>query len=277
MRARGRPARLVRARLAELAPARRKPNNHEGEWDLTELSGKVALVTGASKGIGRATALSLAREGADIVAAARSGDLLGALRGEVEALGRRCLAQPCDVTQREQCERLVRQAAEALGGIDILVNNAGVGYSGAVIDSDPDEAERMLKVNVLGVYLMTRAVLPAMIQRGGGDIVNLGSVAGVKYSPNFAVYSATKFAVRALSEALRNEVQAHNIRVTLVHPGMTRTAFYDSFAEKGAPIPVDKGALLEPDDVADAIRYAVSQPSGVALNEVTIRPNWQER
>lgn len=237
----------------------------------------MALITGASKGIGRATALSLAREGADVVATARSADLLESLEEEIGNLGRRCLAQPSDVSRREECERSVERAVAAFGGIDILVNDAGVGYSGSVVDSDPEEAERMVRVNVLGVYLMTRAVLPVMIGRGGGDIVNLGSVAGVKYSPNFAVYSATKFAVRALSEALRNEVQAHNIRVTLVHPGMTRTAFYDSFAQKGAPIPVDQGKLLKPDDVADAIRYAVSRPPGVALNEVTIRPNWQVR
>lgn len=211
------------------------------------------------------------------MAAATSADLLEALHNEIETLGRRCLAQPCDVTQREECQHLVDQAVEAFGSIDILVNNAGVGYSGAIVDSDPNEVERMLLVNVLGVYLMTRAVLPVMIQRGGGDIVNVGSVAGVKYSPNFAMYSATKFAVRAFSEALRNEVQTHDVRVTLVHPGMTDTALYDSFSQKGAPIPVDQGALLKPEDVADAIRYAVSRPRGVALNEVTVRPNWQVR
>jgi NADP-dependent 3-hydroxy acid dehydrogenase YdfG len=244
---------------------------------MAALNGKSALVTGASKGIGRATALSLAREGADVVACATSGDLLEALKEEIELLGRRCLAQPCDVTQREECEHAARQAVTSFGRLDILVNSAGIGYSGAIVDSDPEDVELMLRVNVLGVYLMTRAVLPSMIQRGHGDIVNLGSVAGVKYSPNFAAYSATKFAVRAFSEALRNEVQSHNIRVTLVHPGMTDTAFYDSFADKGAPIPIDQGTLLKPEDIADAIRYAVSLPPGVALNELTVRPSWQKR
>jgi NADP-dependent 3-hydroxy acid dehydrogenase YdfG len=221
--------------------------------------------------------MALARNGADIVAAARTADLLEALQEEIEALGRQCVAQPCDVTNREACELLVEQAIETFGRIDILVNNAGVGYSGPIVESDPNEAEQMVRVNILGVYLMTRAVLPGMIRRGAGDIVNIGSVAGVKYSPNFAIYSATKFAVRALSEALRNEAQASGIRVTLIHPGMTRTAFYDSFARKGAPIPVDTSTLLEPEDVADAILYAVSLPANVALNQVTIRPNWQER
>ena len=135
----------------------------------------------------------------------------------------------------------------------------------------------MVEVNVLGVYHMTRALLPAMISQGGGDIVNLGSVAGVKYSPNFAVYSATKFAVRAFSEALRNEVQASGIRVTLMQPGMTRTPFFESFAQGGAPVPLDQGDILRPEDIAEAIHYAVTRPEGVAVNELTIRPTWQER
>jgi clavulanate-9-aldehyde reductase len=246
------------------------------EQTLEELDGKVALVTGASKGIGRATSLALARQGADVVASARSADLLEVLRQEIEVLGSRCMVRHCDVTDRDECESLVERSVEAFGKIDILINNAGIGYSGAVAGSDPGEMERMLLVNVLGVYLMTRSVLPVMIEQGG-DVVNLGSVAGVKYSPNFAMYSATKLAVRAFSEALRNEVQSHNIRVTLVNPGMTRTSFYDSFSKKGAPIPVDRGTLLEPEDIADAILYAVSRPPDVAVNEVTVRPKWQER
>jgi NADP-dependent 3-hydroxy acid dehydrogenase YdfG len=157
------------------------------------------------------------------------------------------------------------------------VNNAGVGFSGKIVNSDPKEAEQMVKVNILGVYYMTRLVLPSMIEQGRGDIVNIGSVAGLKYSPNFAIYSATKFAVRAFSEALRNEVQQYNIRVTLVHPGMTKTAFFDSFTKGGSPVPVDKGEILRPEHIADAIHLALTRPDGSALNEITVRPTWQER
>jgi NADP-dependent 3-hydroxy acid dehydrogenase YdfG len=135
----------------------------------------------------------------------------------------------------------------------------------------------MVRVNVMGVYHMTRSVLPAMIDQQGGDIVNLGSVAGLKYSPNFAIYSATKFAVRAFSEALRNEVQGDNIRVTLIHPGMTQTPFFDSFAKGGSPVPLDKGKILDPEDIANAIHFAVTRPHGVSINELTVRPTWQER
>ncbi len=132
-------------------------------------------------------------------------------------------------------------------------------------------------VNVLGVYYMTRAVLPSMIEQQCGDIINIGSVAGLKYSPNFAMYSATKFAVRAFSEALRNEVQDHNIRVTLIHPGMTKTPFFDSFTQGGSPVPLDKGEILKPEDIANAVHFALTRPEGVSLNEVTVRPTWQER
>jgi NADP-dependent 3-hydroxy acid dehydrogenase YdfG len=244
---------------------------------MNSLRARVALVTGASKGIGRATALRLAQDGANMVIAATSNDLLQKVKGEIEGLGAESIAVRCDVTHLSECEDLVQQALNRFGHIDILVNNAGVGFSGKIVDSDPKEAEQMVKVNILGVYYMTRLVLSSMIEQGRGDIVNIGSVAGLKYSPNFAIYSATKFAVRAFSEALRNEVQGHNIRVTLIHPGMTRTAFFDSFTKGGSPVPVDKGEILRPEHIADAIHLALTRPDGVALNEVTVRPNWQER
>jgi NADP-dependent 3-hydroxy acid dehydrogenase YdfG len=244
---------------------------------MNSLRARVALVTGASKGIGRATALRLAQDGANMVIAATSNDLIEKVKGELEGLGAESIAVRCDVTHLSECEDLIQQALNRFGHIDILVNNAGVGFSGKIVNSDPKEAEQMVKVNILGVYYMTRLVLPSMIEQGRGDIVNIGSVAGLKYSPNFAIYSATKFAVRAFSEALRNEVQQYNIRVTLVHPGMTKTAFFDSFTKGGSPVPVDKGEILRPEHIADAIHLALTRPDGSALNEITVRPTWQER
>jgi NADP-dependent 3-hydroxy acid dehydrogenase YdfG len=123
---------------------------------------------------------------------------------------------------------------------------------------------------------MTRQVLPHMIQHRSGDIVNIGSIAGIKYSPGFAVYSATKFALRAFTEALRNEVQDNDIRVALINPGITKTSFYNSFSKEKSPVPVE-GEMLSPEDIANAIYFMLTQPKGVALNEITIRPNWQER
>jgi len=244
---------------------------------MIPLKGKVALITGASKGIGRASALRLAESGANIVIGATSVDLLETLSRDITSLGVESLAERCDVTRLPDCEGLVKHVLERFGKIDILVNNAGVGFSGKIVDSDAKQAEQMVMVNILGVYYMTRAVLPYMMEQQSGDIINIGSVAGLKYSPNFAMYSATKFAVRAFSEALRNEVQGHNIRVTLVHPGMTKTAFFDSFTQGGSPIPFDKGDILKPEDIANAIHFALTRPQGISLNEVTVRPTWQER
>lgn len=245
--------------------------------DVKSLKGKVALVTGASKGIGHATAMRLAEDGVAVVLTATSIDLLESLKKEIETRGGESLALRCDVTKLAECEELVRQSLLRFGKIDILVNNAGVGYSGKIIESEPDKVQQMVMVNILGVYYMTRSVLPSMMALRKGDIINIGSVAGIKYSPRFAIYSATKFAVRAFSEALRNEVQEHNIRVTLVHPGMTQTAFFESFARGGSPVPLDKGDILRPEDIANTIHFALTRPDGVALNEVTVRPTWQER
>ncbi|MCK4831045.1 SDR family oxidoreductase, partial [bacterium] len=239
--------------------------------------GRVALITGASKGIGKAVAKKLAKHGASIAAAATNKGLLENLVQELVDSGVECIALPCDVSRLQDCEHFVQKILSRFEKIDILVNSAGVGYSGKIVESNPVEVDKMIKVNVLGVYYMTRSVLPGMIKHRNGDVVNIGSVAGIKYSPNFAIYSATKFAVRAFSEALRNEVQCHHIRVTLIHPGMTKTPFFDSFSKGGSPIPVDKGDILRPEDIASAIYFALTRPDGVALNELTVRPTWQER
>lgn len=244
---------------------------------MKSLKGKVALVTGGTKGIGRAIALRLAKDGVNMVVGATRVDLLKTLKEELKGVGVECLGKRCDVSSLSDCENLVHDGLDMFGKIEILVNNAGVGFSDKIVESDPGEADQMVKVNVLGVYYMTRSVLPSMIERRAGDIINIGSVAGLKYSPNFALYSATKFAVRAFSEALRNEVQGYNIRVTLIHPGMTKTAFFDSFTRGGTPVPFDKGEILKPEDIANAIHFALTRPKGVSLNELTVRPTWQER
>ena len=244
---------------------------------MTELTGKVALVTGASKGIGRETALRLAKEGADLVLGATSIDLLDQLSAEIGQYDVQSLAERCDVVKLGDCQRLVEHALDKFGRIDVLVNNAGVGYAGRVVDLNPELAERMVNINLLGMFYITRSVLPTMIAQGSGDIVNMGSVAGLKYSPNFAMYSATKFAVRAFTEGLRNEVQEHDIRVTLINPGMVNTDLMTSFNRNGSTFSTDKGEILKPEIIADAIHFAVTRPRGVALNEMTVRPTWQER
>lgn len=241
------------------------------------LKGKVAVVTGASKGIGRATALRLAHDGAELVIGATSVALLDSVAREVEAAGTQVVARHCDVALQADCKALADNALDKFGKIDVLINNAGIGFSGNVIALASEDAEKMVRVNILGVYYMTQAVLPTMIAHNGGDIVNIGSVAGLKYSPGFSLYSATKFAVRAFSEGLRNEVQQHNIRVTTVHPGMVATNFFDTFSRGGISPPTGKGDLLRPEDVAESIHFVLTRPRSVALNELTVRPYWQER
>lgn len=244
---------------------------------MTSLQGKVAVVTGASKGIGRAAALRLAQEHVRIAGCATRAELLAELKDRIDATGAECMVQQCDVADWHSCEHLVRSVRERYGRIDILVNNAGIGFSGKVVDLEPEDAERMVRINILGVYHMARAVLPLMIEQNCGDIVNVGSVAGLKYSPGFALYSATKFAVRAFSEGLRNETQPHNIRVITVHPGMVNTNFFDTFTRDGSPLPVEKERLLKAEDIAETIHFALSRPDTVGLNELTVRPSWQER
>ena len=196
---------------------------------------------------------------------------------EAESFGAKVLTGYCDVAERADCRALVESAVSEFGKIDILINNAGIGYSGKVVDLTPEEAEKMVRVNILGVYYLTHAVLPSMIAQNSGDIINIGSVAALKYSPGFALYSATKFAVKAFSEGLRNEVQGHNIRVTTVHPGMVSTNFFNSFSRGGIQPPTDKGDLLKPEDIAENIHFVLTRPRSLSLNELTVRPSWQER
>jgi NADP-dependent 3-hydroxy acid dehydrogenase YdfG len=244
---------------------------------MVALKGKSVLITGASKGIGRATALRLVREGACLALCATSADLLETLKGEIEGQGGEVLARRCDVSRLAECERMVASAIGRFGRIDVLINNAGIGYSGSVADSDPQEIAHMVQVNFLGPYYMTRTVLPHMTANRQGDIVNIASVAGLKYSPHFAMYSATKFAVRAFSEGLRNEVQQHGIRVTTVHPGMVETHFFDAFKRGGVTPPQGPGDILRAEDIAEAVLFALTRPERVAVNEMTVRPYWQER
>ena len=241
------------------------------------LKGKVAVISGASKGIGRATVLRLAQDGVDIAIGATSRELLESVSKEAESFGVQVLTGYCDVAKEADCRTLVESALNQFGKVDILINNAGIGYSGKVVDLSPEEAEKMVRVNILGVYYLTHTVLPSMIYQNSGDIINIGSVAALKYSPGFALYSATKFAVKAFSEGLRNEVQDHNIRVTTVHPGMVSTNFFNSFSRGGIQPPTDKGDLLKPEDVAKSIHFVLTRPRSVALNELTVRPSWQER
>jgi len=246
------------------------------------LHGKVCLVTGASSGIGEATARRFAAAGMDVAIGARREDRLRALSEELESDGVRVFARSTDVTQESEARSLVEETKTELGRVDVLVNNAGVMLLGPVEGADTAEWRRMVEVNLLGLFYCTHAALPLMREQGGGDIVNISSVAGRVARAGVAVYNATKFGVCAFSEALRQEALHSNIRVSVVEPGAVATELADHVTNPLARAAIDQmrkemKAPLRAEDIAEAIFYAVSQPQHLSVNEILIRPTEQTR
>jgi NADP-dependent 3-hydroxy acid dehydrogenase YdfG len=247
-----------------------------------KLDGKVALVTGASSGIGEATALALAAEGAAVALGARRADRLEELRDRIESDGGRAAAIEVDVADEAAARAFVEGARDELGGVDILINNAGVMLLGPVINADTSEWKRMVDVNLLGLLYCTHAALPIMAEQNSGHIVNISSVAGRIATLGSAVYNLTKWGVGAFSEALRQEALHAGIRVTIVEPGFVETELQGHNENPVVVEQIEKmskqiGDLLQADDIADAIVYAVTRPQHVSINEVLVRPTKQPR
>src|SRR5215210_3098299 len=234
---------------------------------MPKLDGKVAVVTGASSGIGEATAEALAAEGATVVVAARREERLADLARRIEESGGRVLAAACDVADEGQAHGLIRKAEEEFGRVDILVNNAGVMLLSTVGKGLSEEWRRMFDVNVLGLLYTTDAAVETMKRQGGGHLVNVSSLAGRKVTRDSSgVYAGSKHAVGAISEGLRQELLEDNIRVTVVEPGA------DARESLGGLLNLE---ILEAEDIANAIVYAVTQPARVSVNEILIRPTQQ--
>lgn len=246
-----------------------------------KLQGKVAIVTGASSGIGEATAIALAAEGATVVIAARRSDRLESLAEKITAKGGVALAVTADVTDETQVRDLLSKTQAEYGRVDILINNAGVMLLGLIDGANTEDWRRMINLNVLGLMYTTHAVLPLMKTQGTGHIVNISSVAGRVANAGSGVYNATKWAVGAFSEALRKEVYRNNIRVTIIEPGLVATELPQHITNDAAKEQAKNfyGSVknLESEDIAAAILYAVTQPSHVNVNEILIRPTEQER
>jgi NADP-dependent 3-hydroxy acid dehydrogenase YdfG len=244
------------------------------------LEGRVALVTGASSGIGAATALSLAGAGARVALAARRAERLQELVERVHHSGGEATAIQVDVAKQASAEQMVVSAVERFGKLDILVNNAGVMPLAEFATSDPEDWRRMIDVNLLGLLYTTRAALPHLKRAGGGHIVNVSSVAGRIGFPTGAVYSATKFGVVGFSEALRRETLAQKTRVTVIEPGAVATELVDHVTDEASRARVQewqaKMRQLQSGDIAAAILYAVSQPDRVCVNEILLRPTDQD-
>jgi NADP-dependent 3-hydroxy acid dehydrogenase YdfG len=247
------------------------------------LDGTVSFVTGASSGIGEATARALAEQGAAVALVARRGDRLDTLAGEIEAAGGRALKIEADIGDRGQAEAAVARAAEELGRLDVVVNNAGVMLLGPIVDAPVEEWEQMIGVNLLGLLYVSHAAMPHLLEaaqgeRGVADLVNISSVAGRVARLGSGVYNATKHGIGAFSESLRQEVTGRQVRVSLVEPGAVTTELVDhNRPEIQEQIKSRIGEIerLEAADIADAISYVVTRAPHVAINEVLIRPTGQ--
>ena len=231
------------------------------------LDDKVAVVTGASTGIGRATALALAREGARVVAAARSEDKLTSLCSEIDRAGGRALAVPTDVTDLEAVPRLAERAREAFGGIDVLVNSAGIADwdNEGILASDVEQWHRELETNLLALMSLTRHVAEIM-RDGGGDIINISSGADRGFAPEYPAYVASKWGVRGFTGSALLALRDAGIRVTLLSPGEVATPMQPEEDVRSM-------RMLDPDDVADAVIFAVTRPRHVVVPEIRINPS----
>jgi NADP-dependent 3-hydroxy acid dehydrogenase YdfG len=243
------------------------------------IEGKVVVITGASSGLGAATARGLSAQGARVVLGARRQDRIQSLAEELTSHGGKAIAVTMDVSDRAQVKRLVDAAVQAYGRIDVMINNAGLMPQAPLERLMVDEWDRMIDVNIKGVLYGIAAALPYMKQQKSGHFINVSSVAGHKVGPGFAVYAATKHAVLALSEGLRQEVKPYNIRTTVISPGAVATELPDSVTDPDTAARVRAfyaEAAIPADSFARAVAFAISQPDDVDINEILFRPTRQE-
>lgn len=240
------------------------------------LSGKVALVTGASSGIGEATAYELARAGATVALAARRADRLAGLVGRIEAIGGKALALAGDMTVEAEAIKAVEDTVAQLGRIDILINSAGIMQAGGIEGIDLDEYRRVFDINVFATVYCSAAAVPHMLKQGVGDIINITSLAGRKGGPETNAYSASKHAANSLTDAMRQELGNRNIRVAILMPGATSTEVGDSISNpnwrKAIQAHVSKEGAVQPSEIGETIVFMLAMPRHVNISEISIRP-----
>ena len=246
------------------------------------LEGRKVLITGASSGIGEATAEAMAAEGAAVALGARRKDRLDELAGRINDGGGTAVAIESDITDEQQAKELVETAHAELGGLDTLVNNAGVMLLGPLQGADPSEWRQMIEVNCLGLLYCTHYALPLIRDGGGGDVINVSSVAGRMAALGSGVYNMTKWGVVGYSESLRQEGGLIGVRVTLIEPGFVETELQGHNKNPMVVEQIEKmqqqlPKVLEAKDIANAIVYAASQPEHVSVNEILVRPSGQAR
>jgi NADP-dependent 3-hydroxy acid dehydrogenase YdfG len=240
------------------------------------LSGKVALVTGASSGIGEATAIELARAGATVAVAARRADRLAGLVERIEEADGKALALAGDMTVEAEAIKAVEDTVARLGRIDILINSAGVMQAGGIEGADLAEYRRVFDINVFATVYCCQAAVPHMLRQGGGDIINITSLAGRKGGPETSSYSASKHAANSLTDAMRQELGNRNIRVAILMPGATTTEVGDSITNpnwrKAIQAHVSKDGAVQPSEVGETLVFMLAMPRHVNISEISIRP-----
>ncbi|MDR6551583.1 SDR family oxidoreductase [Paenibacillus qinlingensis] len=242
---------------------------------MENIQHKVVIITGASSGIGEATAKLLAEKGAKVVLAARREERLHAIVNEIKASGGEAFAVKADVVSAEDMQNVVKLALGEYGRIDVWVNNAGIMPSSRMNELRVEEWDQMIDVNIKGVLYSIAAVLPVMREQESGHIINLSSTSGYQVSPTSAVYAATKFAVRAISEGLRLEESATSgIRSTLIAPGLTKTELFDSITSPEVQAMANQisGMGISPNGIARAIAFAINEPDDTLISEIMVRP-----
>jgi len=246
---------------------------------MNNIAGKVVVITGASSGLGEAAAKALSAEGAIVVLGARRSDRIEALAKELTGKGAKALAITTDVTKVAQVKHLVDETVKQFGRVDIIINNAGLMPQSLLSRLRVDDWDQMIDVNIKGVLYGIAAVLPYMEKQKSGHIINVSSVAGHRVRAGGTVYSATKHAVRVISEGLRQEVKPYNIRTTIISPGAVDTELPNTITEPDtaeAILKFYKDFAISPDAFAQAVLYAVSQPEDVDINEILFRPTKQD-
>ncbi|MBT2682389.1 SDR family oxidoreductase [Bacillus sp. ISL-37] len=244
---------------------------------MSAIKNKVVIITGASSGIGRATAVKLASEGAKIVLAARREERLQELAEEIQSLGGTAVYKVTDVTSLEEVQNLAGFTLDHFGQIDVLFNNAGIMPLSYMKNNRVEEWDQMIDVNIKGVLHGVSAVLPHMLEKNSGHIITTSSVAGHGIFPSGTVYCATKFAARVIMEGLNKELTKSNIRTTTISPGVVDTELTDLIIDPEVRPIFENPELpsIKSEDIANAVFYALSQPSSVAVNEIIIRPTNQ--
>ncbi|HCY6727409.1 TPA: SDR family oxidoreductase [Staphylococcus aureus] len=230
---------------------------------MTVLTDKIAVVTGAGSGIGEAIATLLHEEGAKVVLAGRNKDKLQNVANQLAQDSVKVV--PTDVTKKEEVDELIKMAQQTFGGLDIVINSAGQMLSSKITDYQVDEWDSMIDVNIKGTLYTAKAALPTMLEQSSGHLINIASISGFEVTKSSTIYSATKAAVRTITQGLEKELAKTGVKVTSISPGMVDTAITATYN------PTDR-KKLEPQDIAEAVLYALTQPKHVNVNEITVRP-----